>query len=171
MRRRTLLGLILVFCVASVAADKVRPLNIKLGLWEVKTTMMKDSFLKIPVETLEVLTPEQRTRLEERMNARYVGKTKSTTRKQCVNLDKLIKGTSFEEAGRFCGRNVLISTPTRFAARIECDIRGRKSEGTLEMDVLDPENVSGWSHLLSTRDNPINSTFTFTARWIAPACK
>lgn len=165
------LGLILLSVVASVAADKVQPLNVTLGLWGVRTTMTKDSSLRIPKEILAVLSPDQRARLEERMNARNDRLAKATTRKECVGLETLKKGISFVQAGRPCSRSVLISTPTELTTRIECDINGIKSERLLEMEVLDPKNVSGSIHLLATRDNPINSTSTFTARWIAPVCK
>jgi hypothetical protein len=94
MRLIPLLALV-TLSTATGAADKVRPLNVKLGLWEVTTTVMASEEIPIPAGLLEKLTPEQRARVEERIEARSSQAAKVTRRKFCLTGEQLNKGPIF----------------------------------------------------------------------------
>ena len=166
-----LVGVMFITSLALPALDKVQPLNIKVGLWEVTTTMAKSGSIPIPAEMLARLTPEQRARVEERMKASATDTTKVTTRTYCLTRNQLAKGTTFGEDPKACSRTVLISTPRRVNARIDCVSQGVKSKGALQVEALDPENIRGAINLIATDGHSSSSTSTFTAEWVSPVCK
>src|SRR5262245_49843809 len=84
MRFHLVLTLLVLSSSALFAADKLQPLNVKIGLWEVTHTMSMSGMPPIPAELLAKMTPEQKAQLEERMKARSAEPPHSTTEKQCV---------------------------------------------------------------------------------------
>jgi hypothetical protein len=55
--------------------------------------------------------------------------------------------------------------------RIECDNQGMKSDGTLQVEALDLENVKGSVHFVVTgSDHTMSSSSNFNAKWIGPVC-
>lgn len=95
MRPTLLVTLIFTSFVVLWAADRVQPMDVKAGLWEVTKTTATSG--QIPAGLLGKLTPEQRARLEERMNARSVQSQKPITYKTCVTQEQINKGFSFAE--------------------------------------------------------------------------
>lgn len=79
MRSRIFLGLVLICAIAGWAADRIQPLNVKLGLWEMTITTKNSGQMPVPPELLSKLTSEQRARLEERMKAQSSGDSKTRT--------------------------------------------------------------------------------------------
>jgi hypothetical protein len=63
--RNVLLGIVLLLSLTVMAADKIQPLNVKLGLWETTHTTTTSGQMPIPPEMLAKLTPEQRAKMEE----------------------------------------------------------------------------------------------------------
>jgi len=68
----------------SQTALKVQPLNVKPGLWESTRTINRAGQMPIPAEMLNRLSPEQRARMEERMNAHSAAHSSTSSRKHCV---------------------------------------------------------------------------------------
>lgn len=170
MRAPILIALIFASYVVSRRTDKILPLDVKLGLWEVTTAVTSSRQIPVPAEVLAKLTPEQRARIEERMKAGSSGTTKTTTRRQCLTKEQMDKGATFGEERKSCTRTVLTSTSSRLDLRVECADHGRTSEGTLQIEALDSENVRGTAQSLLSVDHTINSGSTFTARWVGPIC-
>ena len=67
MRSKFLLSLIIFSSPTFWAADKLTPLNIKEGLWEMTVTHSMTGMPAIPPETLAKMPPEQRARIEAAM--------------------------------------------------------------------------------------------------------
>ena len=166
-------GLALALSLAALAVDKVQPLNVKIGLWEVTTNTTKVEDIVIPAGLLERLTPEQHARLEERMRARPSDPPRVTMRNYCLTKEQLEKGVSFGVNRKSCISKVVHSTGNRLEMRMECGIQGQgiKSAGELEIEALDTEKVKGLVRLTIVGDRAAASSSTFTARWIGPVCK
>jgi uncharacterized protein DUF3617 len=171
MRTSILMGLIFASYIVSRRTDKIQPLDVKLGLWEVTTAATTGGQIPVPAEVLAKLTPGQRARIEERLKAQSSGTTKTTTRRQCLTKEQLDKGATFGEERKSCTRTVLTSTSSRLDLRVECADQGRTSEGTLQIEALDSENVRGTAQSMFSGDHTLNPGSTFTARWIGPICK
>lgn len=172
MRTSTFAALVFTTSVALWAADKAQLLNVKLGLWEVTTTVTRSGSMPIPAEVAARLTPEQRARVEERMKARSAERRVATTRKHCLTREEVEKGTTFDQDQKSCSRTVLLSTTAKVDVRIACEIQGQgiKSAGELQIEALDPEKVKGLVRMTIVGDRTAASGSTFTARWIGPIC-
>ena len=162
---------ILMSSVAVWAADKVQPLNVKVGLWEVSTTMTRSGQMPMPAEFLARLTPEQRARMEERMKANSAEKTKTTTRKECMTKEKLARDSAFGEDDRRCTRTVVSSTGSKTKVKIQCAYEGAKNDGTFVMEALNSESIKGSGQIMATGGgHTMNSSSTITGKWIGPVC-
>lgn len=169
MWRRLSIALVFLSSVAISAVDKIQPLNIKVGLWEVTTTMNSSAQMPIPASLLEKLTPEQRARVEERMNSRSSSSAKAIKSRHCLSQEQLDRGASFGEVPKFCTPTILSSTPSKMEIRAECTENGVKWEVRARFEAIDSENVKGQTES-SGDDHTLNSNSTFTAKRIAPVC-
>jgi hypothetical protein len=163
---------VLIFSLSVVwAADKLQTLNVKTGQWRVTTVTVITSEMPIPAELLARVTPQQRTRMEQRMKARSPERTTTTTEKSCITKEQLEQGPAFGEDRKQCVRTVVASTNRKSKMKTECEQGGVKAVGTLQFEALGPENVTGSEHITgSDGTHTMNSNSTITAQWIGPAC-
>ena len=153
------------------AANKVQPLNVRVGLWEVTTTVASNGQMPIPADLLARLTPEQRARMEERMKANSSSKTRTATHKNCLTKEKLDRGETFSEERKTCAETLVTSTSSTVEVRVVCENEGVKSNGTLHIDALNSENVKGSVHMVASGgEHSMNMSSTFTGKWIASSC-
>jgi hypothetical protein len=170
-KARMFLGLVFTLSLATQGADNAQSLNVKIGLWEVTTTVTTSEEMPIPAGLLEKLTPGQRARVEERMKARKSEPGKTTIKKQCLTRKHLDDGIPFGRDRKSCTRTVLTSTSTKVDTRVECLGKGFKTSGIFQIEALSTENVKGSMRFSATGGaNATNSTSTFTAKWIGPLC-
>jgi hypothetical protein len=167
---RTKILLVVLFSAAAVAlaAQKIEPLNVKLGLWEMTMTIKTNGQMPIPAELLSKLTPEQRAKLEEKMKSQSAGPAQTRTYKTCLTKEKM--DNPFTDK-KNCTSTVLTSTSSRIALKVQCTEQEAKMNGTLEFEALSPENVKGSSHLVATGgDHTMNLDGTYLGKWIGSAC-
>jgi hypothetical protein len=157
------------FSLALHAADKFQPLNIKPGLWEVTTTETTNE-LPIPAGILQKLTPEQRTRIEERIEARKSESGRIITKKQCLTREQIDHGIPFGVQAKSCTRTVVTSRLTEVEMQVQCLEHGVNTEGTVQIEVLSSENVKGSTRFSKNQENAPGPPSTFTAKWIGPVC-
>jgi hypothetical protein len=155
----------------SLAAQKLQPLNVKTGLWEVSTTMTRTGQLPISPDVLAKMTPEQRARIEERMKAQGENAQRARVRKSCITKEKLEKHDMFEER-QSCKRTVVTSTGSKMEVKAECDSpHGTKINVSTVAEALDSENIKGSMQMsASGAENTMNMNATFTGKWIGAAC-
>lgn len=60
---------ILLASTLAFGQSKFQPLNVKTGLWESTTTSTTSGQMPLPSDMLAKLSPDQRARIEARMNA------------------------------------------------------------------------------------------------------
>lgn len=171
MRTKIVLVVLLGATMTALAASqKVEPLNVKLGLWDMTMTTTPIGQLPIPAEYLSRLTPEQRAKLEERVKAQYNGQAKTRTYKTCLTKEKLEKTGPLDEKDN-CATTVLNSTSSRRSLKVQCTNPEFKSSGTVDFEALTPENTKGSGHLTATSgDRTMNIDVTFTGKWLGSAC-
>jgi hypothetical protein len=171
MRIRLVLGIVLV-ALAAFAGDKVQRLNVKTGLWENTTTVNSQGQMPIPAEMLERLTPEQRARMEARMKAQPNERSRTFTEKHCVTAKDLNDGTLFSKnPSQECTQEIVNSTSTSAEVHLVCAAEGIKGDGTVKVQVLNPENVKGTTQIhASGNGQTINTNSSFTAKWLSASC-
>jgi hypothetical protein len=170
-RATTFLGLVVTLYLVTGTADWPQPLNVKTGLWEVTTTVTTSEEIPIPDGLLEKLTPEQRARAEERVKARKAGPQKTSIAKLCLASQELERGMPFRPARKSCTWTVVTSTSSKVEARGVCVSQGTKTEGTLRIEALSPEEAEGSIQLLKKNDNTSVTISTFKAKWIGSFCR
>ena len=156
---------------ADSPAGKLQPLNVKPGLWESTRTIKRAGQMPIPAEMLSRLTPEQRARMEERMNANSAAHSNTTTEKHCLTKEDLEKDRLKLAETKECTTIVLNSTSTSVKARLVCDMEGMHATGSLELVAADPEHVNGSSHSTINGDgHTMNVEGTWSSKWLGSSC-
>jgi len=155
----------------SQLAAKLQPLNVKPGLWESTRTIKRAGEMAIPTEMLNRLTPAQRARMEERMNANSAAHTNTTTEKHCVTKEDLEKDRLKLAEAKECTTTVLNSTTTTVKAKLECDQEGMHATGTLELVAADPEHVNGsYQSAVNGGGHTMNVEGNWTSKWLGSSC-
>jgi hypothetical protein len=170
MKKGIFLASVILSSSALWAADKLQPLDIKMGLWETSMTHATAGMPQIPPEALAKLTPEQRARMEQMMKNRS-GAPGTTTTKSCITKEKLEKDMAFRDERTQCTRTVLSSSSSGFEMKLHCGEKDSTSDGTFKLDVINSESVKGAFHMVvSGGDHPMNIDNTFTGRYLGSAC-
>lgn len=170
MRTEMVVGLIFIAAVSAWAADKIQPLNVKLGLWEFTSNTKMSGQLPPPPEGT---TPEMQARMKEAMKGMM---NRTTTVKTCLTKEKRDKGDLSDE-NPSCTRTIVTSTGTKLVVRTTCSAQGgktpagMKTEATVQADVLDSEHMKGSMHMTNTdggRTTEMTSTISW--KWLGSAC-
>ena len=167
--RRIFAGLLLFLPLALLGADKMTPLNVKLGLWEITQATTMSGQMPMSPEMLAHLTPEQRAKIEEAMKAR-AAKPQTHTYKSCITKEKIEKGATFNEH-KECTQNLLTSTSTNMKVHITCEMENMKVDGTLDVEALSSESAKGSGHFtMSGSGRSMESTSQLTGKWVSSDC-
>lgn len=156
---------------SSQSAVRFQPLNIKAGLWESTRTIKRTGQLPIPAEMLNRLTPEQRARMEERMNANSAAHSSGATEKHCITKEDLEKDRLKLAETNECTTTVLKSTATNVKAKFVCEQEGMQATGLLELVAADSEHVNGTYHSTANGEgHTMNVEGTWSSKWLGSSC-
>ncbi|MBZ5700654.1 MAG: DUF3617 domain-containing protein [Acidobacteriia bacterium] len=170
MRKLVVLGVFFSWVLVAMAGDKVQPLNIKTGLWQVTITSAVSGRPPVPADVLARMSPEQRARYEAAMKKMVSAAPKTTTHNNCVTKEQLNKDP-FSDEKKSCTRTVLKSTGSRMEIREVCEGNGVKSDITIQIEALNSENVKGVGHVTAAGgDKSMNINTNFTGKWIGAVC-
>ena len=170
MRKPIFFSVICLCASVVLANDKVQPLNIKTGLWEMTVTSAVSGRPPIPPETLARMTPEQRAKFEAAMKGMASGAPKTRTYKNCITKEQL-NNDPFSDEKRNCTRTVLKSTGSKMEIREVCEGEGVKSDMTIEIEALNSESVKGSGHVTSAGGGrSMNVNTNYTAKWLGAVC-
>ena len=151
------------------AQSKFQPLSVKPGLWESTTTSTTTGQMPIPSEMLSQLSPDQRARMEARMNANSAPRTRTFTNKQCETKEKLAEQPFSNQ--KECKATVISSTATKAEIKMSCEYGDVKSTGTMNVEALGPENVKGSVHMTSSGGSHTMTVNTaFSGKWLGSSC-
>jgi hypothetical protein len=153
--------------VVAYGADKITPLNVKTGLWELTSTMSVKGAPGFSEDELKELSPEMRARLEQMWKANQGSKT--TTRKTCVTAEQLKKDPFVEESPD-CTLTVVTSSSSEINVRKQCLSQGKRTSTSYRIQALTPENVKAALRMEETGKETLDISGEITGRWIAPVC-
>ena len=170
MRSKLLLALIVSSALALWAADKLTPLNVKEGLWEMTVTHSMTGIPaapNIPPDTLAKMPPEQRARIEAMMKGTPI----TDVRKECVTKEKLGNNSAFSANRGSCTRTFVNSTNSKLEVKFHCEEKQSLSDGTFVMEALGSDNVKGTMHsVINANGRTMNMDFTITSKYLGSAC-
>jgi Protein of unknown function (DUF3617) len=166
---------------AAWAADPT-PLDLKTGEWEYTVTMQMtglpqqnaQQMPQIPPETLAKLPPDQRAKVEAMMKQganMAAGKPTTTTSKNCVKKEDLVKLNPMANDDKSCKMTVVNSSRSKLEAKMDCDSSGNKSNSTMTIEASSSE--SSKFSIVSTGTNngrPMNMTVNGTGKWLSATC-
>jgi hypothetical protein len=163
--------LVLVGCTVW-AADNVTPLDVKLGLWESKSTSQTSGAPPIPESMLKSLSPEQRAKFEAMAKAREAKGPQSHTQQTCVTKEMLTKALDFGgKEQENCTSTVLRSSSRAQDVRFTCTYGNMKGNGEFHIQAADSEHVTGTTTVTSEGGgNAMNVKASFTAHWVSADC-
>jgi hypothetical protein len=158
--------------LASWAADEIRALDAKVGLWESAVTMSgmpaMPNMPQIPPETLAKMSPQQRAQMEAMMKSRS-GAAPMTT-KVCLTRESLNSG-AMGQADKSCTHKVISSSSSRQVVRVECIHGEVKTSGEMTVEMVDREHIKGSMAMKSTAAGQNTEVkMTFNNKWIAADC-
>lgn len=172
MLARILLGIVFLLPFAMQSGNSITPLNVKLGLWQTTVTVTMSGMPTIPDSALAQMTPEQRARIQQMIEARN---GKPTTTKSCLTKDRLENTNPFQKAPQGCTYTVLSSSGSKMEVKMECARNGMTMTGNVVVTASDSENVKGTVHMNTTSStssgsNAMKTDSTFTSKWLGSSC-
>jgi hypothetical protein len=156
---------------AAWAQSKFQPLNVKTGLWESTTTSTTSGQTPIPAEFLAKLSPEQRAKVEARMNANAnsAPRTRTFTSKRCETKEKLAEQPFASQ--QECKETVISSTGNQMEVKLSCDFGDVKSTGSMKIEATSPEAVKGSGQMTSNGGGHAMTINTeFSSKWLGSSC-
>jgi hypothetical protein len=178
MKILTMAALAVLFLTRSHAADAIKPLDLKLGLWETTTKTEMPGMPAMPTmpqlseETLAKLPPAQRAQLEARMKAGGgAGGPRNAAVKSCITKESLARGANFAQSDNSCTSTVINSSSTKQEIHMECARGQNKMSGDATFERVDTEHVKGTIVMKSAEGAaPINMKMSFDTKWVSADC-
>jgi hypothetical protein len=147
-------------------------LNVKPGQWETTVTTAGGALPPtLPPGVLDRLTPDQRAKVEAQIKA-GAGQQRTSVTSSCVTKEDIAKAFQPSELPQTCKYNMTSSTASQIRLTMNCDSDKAKITGTVQIDAVDSEHVKGSTEMVASTGGgrPMNSTATFTSKWVGPAC-
>jgi hypothetical protein len=167
---RMAIGVGLVLSSALSAADKIQPLNLKLGLWQMTYTMDQNWAAQIPAELLAKMTPQQRARTQAKLKARAAQGPRTETKRFCLTEEKLNKAIFANEDNQSCQRTTIVaSTAKLLQFHEECPAGEAKRTADRRFEALDPETMKGSMKADST-GTTLSMNADLAGKWIGADC-
>ena len=172
MRSKVLLALLVLCSFSLWAGDKIQPLDIKLGLWEVTSTTAMTGMPPIPPDVLAKMPPEQRAKMEAAMGARSGASPTTTARKTCITREKMDKQTAFSDERKNCTHTVVSSSSRKLEIKLQCtEQQNATMNGTIQVEALNSETLKGSVRMATTGGGrTMNMNSDFTSRYLGSAC-
>jgi hypothetical protein len=171
MRSKVLLALLVLSSFSLWAGDKIQPLDIKLGLWEVTSTTAMTGLPPMPPDVLAKMSPEQRAKMEAAMGARSGGAPTTTARKTCITREKMDKQTAFSDEHKNCTHTVVSSSSRKLEIKLQCTEQNAAMTGTIQVEALNSETLKGSMRMASAGGGrTMNMNSDFTSRYLGSAC-
>jgi len=172
MKHKTTFAIVLLLPLVCLAADGLKPLDVKLGLWEASITSQSTGTPPIPEDLLARLTPEQRAKMEAALAARQGRGPQTRVHRSCLTSDDLREMLDLDNGNlAACKRTVIRSSSTEEEVHFECDNGRTKRSGDVHAVALSPESVKGTSQVsFGDGTHTMDVKFSFTSRWLGAAC-
>lgn len=154
------------------------PLDIRTGLWEVKSERSSTGMLQmskmpsLPPDVLAKLPPAQRAQIENAMRARKKA-SGSHVSKFCVTEKTLVKLPDFSMGDRQarCTRTKYSRTARGWQVQEVCHSGSGKQTMSIRYDVLNQETITGTVDVaMHDRGHDITMKHVMHGRWLGADC-
>jgi len=169
--RTSVLMIVLILGCGLWAEDAIKPLDVKLGLWETTSTSQTSGMppVNIPEDALARMTPDQRAKMEQMMKGS--GSPRTNTVKSCMTREKMNRAEMFGADRKNCTRAVVSSSGSKTEVRMECTDSGTTMKGIVRVERISSDSVKGSMQMTTTSgDRTMNMNSTFTSKYLGPDC-
>lgn len=174
MRKIIILGVSGLWASALVAGGKIKPLNVKTGLWQTTATTTVRGSLGIPPEMAARLTPAQRAKFEAAIKREGNGTPRTRTYKNCLTEKDLTEDPFTDRTQRDsikCQKTVVHSTGTELEVRESCTDGSSKSDIHISFHATSAQHVTGSGNVVMTiGGHTMNSVMKLDSKWLSAAC-
>jgi hypothetical protein len=168
MHTHSLLLPLIAGTIASFSTPAAERLNVKTGLWEIKTISRTTGVLPLPRELLDKMTPEQQAKLRADMKAAQAGPSTDTSR-ECITEKDVEKPFSSANTEN-CKQSIVDTTRSSQEVRIECTGEP-KGSGVLRISTPTSEAMTGTLDLtLGSGPDAFNMKAELQGRWLDSDC-
>ncbi len=157
--------------------DKITPLDVKMGLWQVTSTTTTNGAIGLPPELLAQMTPEQRARYEAAMTRGGNGTPRATTYKSCLKDEKELSEDPFSALKSHpeveCEKKSVKSTSTDVEVSGSCTAKEADAKGDFHISfhALNSEHVVGTGQSSMTMNGrSMKSTMKYESKWLGATC-
>lgn len=172
MRKVIAMGVLCLWASALWAGGKMKPLNVKTGLWQSKSTITQNGSMGIPPGMAARLTPAQRARIEAAMAKQGNGTPTTHSYKSCVTQKDLNQDPFTDRHSDFkCQEKVIQSTGTEVELREACSNGSIRSEVHVHFHADSPGHVTGTGEALTNMGgHTMKSNLKIDSKWLATSC-
>jgi hypothetical protein len=175
-RRLVPLAVTLLASAARAESEGVH-LDVKPGLWEMKSTTTTKMEGDLPRPDLSKVPPEQRARIEASLAERTSGKPRVSVWQSCITEEDVRKGGDFafgEDEKEHCTRTFQDRTAKHVKFTMSCAPRGEqetKMDGTFEITVKGGDSIVSQGETKFAGGKVNGSTrFEFSGRRLGASC-
>lgn len=172
MRKIIALGILCLWASGLWAGGKVKPLNVKTGLWQTTSTTTVTGSMGIPPEMAAKLTPAQRAKFEAAMKKQANGAPRTRTYKSCLTEKNLTEDPFTDKSNKFkCQETVIQSTSTELEVREACTDGSSKSDAHMLFHAASSDHVTSSGNVVVTMGGrTMHSVIKMDSRWVAASC-
>jgi hypothetical protein len=170
--QKIFLSLALMMAVAVLAAGPFQPPNVKVGLWQTTGTTTTHGIMPFPEDLLRKMAPEQRDRVESKMQADTAGRTTTRTYKTCLTQSQLDDWKLYDNFEKDCKQSIDTSTGSRLDGHWDCDFGGGViGTGVIHLEVINPQSTKGTIHMIAHGNgHEFTSDATISSKWLGAHC-
>ncbi len=161
-----------VMLAAAAAAGRFEPPRVKAGLWVTTGTTTTRGMMPFPEDLLQKMTPEQRKRVESKMQPDSAGKTTTRAYKTCLTQEQLDDWQLYDKFEEGCKQSIDASTGSRMNSRLNCDFgEGVTATGVVRLEVMSLERTKATLHMVAHGNgHEITSDAIMSSRWLRRDC-
>jgi hypothetical protein len=152
---------------AAVLAQGPTPapkVNIKMGLWEMTTTMQMSG---VATPDTSKMTPDQQAQMQAMMGAMMGPQTHTT--QTCMTKEKFDKAQFDDNQG--CTRSITTNTASVLEMEVTCKNAQGTSKGTMHMEAPSPDSIKGtMTGESGMRGQTMKMSGTMTGKWLGADC-
>lgn len=165
--RQTLGTTVMLAGLTVALAAQAPKMNVKMGLWEMTSTMTMGGDVPGMPDTSK-MTPEQQAQVKAAMASMQ----KPTTQKSCLTKEKFESGHMMgDDKRQNCTQTVVANTATAYDMKVECNQNGTVSSGTMHFEAPTPGTVKGKMLMQSTgQGKTMTMNVTTTGKWLGADC-
>jgi len=152
--------------VLGAQGSMVPKLNVRMGLWEVTTTMNIGG--EMPAIDTSKMTPQQKAQMEQAMKSMMGAHTNTNT--SCISQENFNAASFMGNDEKNCKQTVTTNTPSALEANVACT-GDNPMTATMHIDALSPTAIKATFTSANTeRGKTMSLNGTFTGKWVKADC-